>query len=116
MGFLQFVRLYGNTRAKLRVLFSMARHPRARFDRHAFSVSPDGYHLDLSEGLEELVAEGVVEHPCPQGFSLYSLADNAEKRQPVLELAGLDLGQAQVLACPGVEPRGGPIPSAGRNG
>ena len=46
------------------------------FDRHAFSVSPEGYRLDLAQALEGLVAQGVAEeHPHPEGFSLYSLAD-----------------------------------------
>ena len=115
MGFLEFVRLYGYTRAKLRVLFSMARHPHARFDRHAFSVSPEGYYrLDLTEALEELVAQGVVEgHSRPEGFSLYSLADNAEKRQPVLGLARLDLeASPQVLARLVLGPRVAQSPTA----
>ena len=91
------MRLYSYTRAKLRVLFGMARYPHARFDRHAFSVSPEGYtRLGLTEALEGLVAQGVVEgHSRPEGFSLYSLADNAEKRQPVLELARLALDRAK---------------------
>lgn len=97
MGLLQFVRNYGNTRSKLRVLFILARHPHARLDRRAFSLSPEGYPVDLAEGLEELVAQGVVEeHSHSEGSPLYSLAP--EKRAPVLELAGLDLRQAQVLA------------------
>ena len=62
-------------------------------------LSPLRYCLNLTEGLEQVLAQGLVKkHPCPEGFSIYSLADNAEKRQTVLELAGLDLGQAQVLA------------------
>jgi len=107
MGFLQFVRLHSYTRAKLRVLFSMARYPRARFDRHAFSVSPEGYRLGLTEALEELVAQGVAEgHPHPEGFSLYPLADNAEKRQPVLELARLALDRAKSSATSASAPSG----------
>ena len=114
MGFLQFVRLYGYTRAKPRVLFILAMHPHARFDRHAFSVSPEGYRLDLTEALKELVAQGVVEeHPRPEGFSLYSLADNTEKRQPVLELARLDLeASPQVLARLVLGPRVAQSPTA----
>ena len=104
MGLLQFVRIYGNTRAKLRVLFILARHPRARLDRRAFSLSPEGYLVDLAEGLEELVAQGVVEeHPYSEGSPLYSLAP--EKREPVLELAELDLRQAQVLTRLVLSPR-----------
>ncbi|MBU2009809.1 MAG: hypothetical protein KJ624_08265 [Chloroflexi bacterium] len=63
--------------------------------------------LGLAEGLEELVAQGVAEeHPRPEGFSLYSLADNAEKRQPVLELARLDLDRAKSSATSSSAPSG----------
>jgi len=96
LGLLQFVEVYGNTRAKLRVLFILARHPHARLDRRTFSLSLEGYPLDLAEGLEELVAQGVVEEHPHSGESLYSLTP--AKREPVQELAELDLGQAQVLA------------------
>lgn len=96
MGLLQFVKFYGNTRAKFRVLFILARHPRARLDRWTFSLCPEGHPLDPAKGLEELVAQGVLEEHPHSGEALYSL--RAAKREPVQELAGLDLGQAQSLA------------------
>ena len=97
MGFLQFIQLYGNTRDKFRILCFLARHPEARFDLRSFSVAHDGRPRDLSEGVLDLVTQGVVEEH-PRGSSFYCLARAPEKRQPVLELAGMDLGQTQVLA------------------
>jgi len=103
LGLLQLVKVYGNTRAKLRVLIIIARHPQARLDRRTFSHGPEGYPLDLTDGLEELVAQGVIEEHAHSGESLYSLT--ADKREPMQELAGLDLGQAQVLARLASSPR-----------
>jgi hypothetical protein len=108
LGLLQFVKVYGNTRAKLRVLFILARHPRARLDRRAFSFCPEGHPLDLAEGLEELVALGVLEEHSHSGEALYSLRPAKREpvqREPVQELAGLDLGHADILARLASSPR-----------
>src|SRR3990172_4669586 len=83
-----FLVQHATSASRLGVLLFWSRHPQTKFTIDGIDLAVETRKQDIKEGLEALVAEGVVsKEQTPTGVTLYSLTTEPQKREPVLTLA-----------------------------